>query len=125
MENKITIKEPYRTVLLVSLIFLLIKNLLLLVLLTDVESLIPAAIHIGIIYLIRQNHRFTEWAIRAWAIIYLLIFTGIKAGAKTLIILRGDGWEISSTRYYIDLFLVGVGIMVLIFSHKIFSDTGK
>ena len=110
----------FRHLLLFTISLLFFKNMAFCILLGDRSTLVPAFIHILLIYLIVKNHSFTAWAVRAWAIIYLLIFTGIKAGAKTLIIIRGDAWEINTARYYADLFLVIIGIMVAIFDEKIF-----
>ena len=78
----------------------------------------PFFLHIVLMYLLAKNHRFAEHVVWAWAIIYLLVFTGIKVGAKSLIIWRGDGWEINSLRYYIDLFLLSLGLLLIFFGNK-------
>ena len=119
--GKTIIKYPYRIILLIAISFLLIKNLLLAILLGDFPSLVPAAFHLLLIYLISKKIKYTEHVIRAWAVIYLIVFTGIKAGAKTLIILRGDSWEIDPLRYYIDVALVAIGVLVVVFDSWIFE----
>lgn len=96
------------------------------ILLGDFGSLIPAAIHSCLLYLISKNHRYTIQAIFLWAILYLLTLTGIKAAGKTLVILGGNGWEINTFRYSIDLFLVFLGTLIAIFHKKMiqFEEAG-
>lgn len=84
------------------------------ILLGELFSLIPAFIHVLIIYFLLSNHRYAKPAVFYWALFYLLILTGVKAGGKTLVILGGNGWEIDTLRYCIDLFLVFLGIVVLL-----------
>ena len=123
--DKASYTNPFRVVVLVALVLILLENLALTVLLPDLSSLIPATIHLLLIYLLVSNHRFARFFMHAWAIIYIFIFTGIQTAAKTLIIWRGDGWEVDSGRYNFDLFLLSVGVMVLFFEHKIFPDNPR
>ncbi len=92
------------------------------ILLGDFGSFIPVGLHIGLLYLILTNHKYTLSAISFWALFYLLIYTGVKAGGKSLVILSGNGWEINNLRYGIDLFLVAIGIVVLILRKKMISN---
>ncbi len=83
------------------------------ILLGDFSSLIPAFIHVLLIYFITSKHTYTTMAIFFWALYYLILITGVKAGGKTLVILSGNAWEINMLRYGIDLFLVFIGILVM------------
>ncbi len=89
------------------------------ILLGELFSLIPAAIHILLIYFLVFNHPYTKSAIFYWALFYLLILTGVKAGGKTLVIMGGNGWEIDSFRYGVDLFLVFLGVVVMVGRRRI------
>jgi len=117
-----TIKNPYRTILLVTITLLLLKNLVMAILLGDFGSLLPALVHVFLMVLIQKNHEFIKPAIYSWAVFYLLLLTGIKAGGKTLVIWSGKAWEIDMFRYQIDLLLVLIGVLVLIFRKKIFTQ---
>ena len=120
--KKKIIKSPYRMVLLLVVSLLLLKNISLTLLVADISAYIDIFIHCLIIFLIVKNHRFTEFVIWVWSTLYLFVYTGIKLGAKSLIIWRGDGWEINSQRYYIDLFLFSLGILLMVFGHKIYKE---
>ncbi len=87
----------------------------------DITVLLEASIYVLLLYFLVNNHEQTKVALLAWAGIYLVLMTGVKAGAKTLVIMAGNGWEIDSTRYQIDLFLVAVGFFVLLFRKHFFS----
>lgn len=115
------INQPYRSILLITIVFLLVKNISLTLLVVDISAYIDIFIHCLLIYLIVKNHRYTGTVLWVWATLYLFVYTGIKVGAKSLIILRGDAWEINMPRYYIDLFLVGLGLLLLIFGNKMFE----
>ena len=99
---------------------LLIKSLLIAVLMGDLSDLLPATINIILLFLLYKNSVQIKVAILSWAWIYLLILTGIKAGAKSLVILGGNGWEINTLRYGIDIFLVVLGLFIIIFRKYIF-----
>ncbi|MEO1262341.1 MAG: hypothetical protein AAFZ15_26275 [Bacteroidota bacterium] len=120
--KKKIIKTPYRILLLLVVTLLLIKNISLTLLIADISAYIDILIHSLIIYLIVKNHRFTEFVIWVWSTLFLFVYTGIKLGAKSLIIWRGDGWEINTQRYYIDLFLFLLGLLLMIFGHKIYKE---
>ena len=121
MEKKI-IKKPFRIVLLLTLVFILVKNISLTLLIPDVSAYIEITVHLTILYLVVKNHRLTDWAIWLWATLYLFAYTAVKVGAKSLIILRGDAWEINSTRYYIDVFLVVLGIIIMILGDRLYKE---
>jgi hypothetical protein len=87
----------------------------------DLSVLLEASIYLILLYFLIYNHPQTKVALLSWAVIYLLIMTGIKAGAKTLVIMGGNAWEINSIRYRIDLFLVVLGLVILLFRNKLFK----
>lgn len=88
----------------------------------DLSALLEASVYVLLLYFLIFNHSQTKVALLAWAGIYLIGLTGIKAGAKTLVIMGGNGWEINSTRYQIDLFLVALGCCIWLFRKKIFLE---
>ena len=87
----------------------------------DPSVLLEASIYVLLLYFLVHNHAQTKVALLSWAGIYLVLMTGVKAGAKTLVIMAGNGWEIDSTRYQIDLFLVAIGLVICIFSRRFFQ----
>ena len=91
-------------------------------LLGDLGAFPTIIMHVMLIYLISVDHEYTMLAIYAWAGFYLLLLTGIKAGAKTLVILGGNGWEINMLRYQIDIGLVVLGVLVLLFGRKMKAE---
>ena len=95
------------------------------ILLADISALLPIGIHVFLIFLIVSNQEQVRLSVQAWAILYLIILTGIKAGAKTLVILGGNAWEINMVRYKIDLITVGIGILILLFQKFMFSPKPK
>lgn len=90
------------------------------VLMGDPSALLEISIYLLLLYFLVNNHVQTKVALLSWAAFYLVSLTGIKAGAKTLVIMGGNGWEIDDTRYQMDLFLVFLGIFILIFNKKLF-----
>lgn len=86
----------------------------------DFSVLLEASIYLVLLYFLLYNHAQTKVALLSWAVFYLLILTGIKAGAKTLVILGGNAWEINNIRYGIDVFLVIVGLGIVLFRNYIF-----
>ena len=60
-------------------------------------------------------------AIWLWATLYLFAFTAVQVGAKSLIIMRGDSWEIDSSRYYIELFMIAIGILIMFLGDNIYK----
>lgn len=90
------------------------------VLMGDPSALLEISIYLLLLYFLVNNHVQTKVALLSWAGFYLFILTGIKAGAKTLVIMGGNGWEIDDTRYQMDLFLVALGLFILIFNKKLF-----
>ena len=86
----------------------------------DLSVLLEASIYVLLLYFLVNNHEQTKVALLSWAGIYLVLMTGVKAGAKTLVIMAGNGWEINSSRYQLDLFLVAVGFLVLLFRKYFF-----
>ncbi len=88
----------------------------------DVSALLEASIYVVLLYFLLNNHIQTKVALLSWAGIYLILMTGVKAGAKTLVIMGGNGWEINSTRYQIDLFLVAIGFLIIIFRNHFFRE---
>lgn len=88
----------------------------------DFSALLEASIYILLLYFLISNHEQTKIALLSWAGIYLIIMTGIKAGAKSLVIMGGNGWEINTTRYRLDLFLVALGIFILLFRKYLFQE---
>ncbi|MEM1121531.1 MAG: hypothetical protein AAGJ18_13865 [Bacteroidota bacterium] len=91
------------------------------VLMGDFSALLEISIYLVLLYFIIYNHVQTKVAVLSWAAFYLVSLTGIKAGAKTLVIMGGNGWEINTTRYQIDIFLVILGIFLLSFHKKLFQ----
>ena len=87
----------------------------------DITAYLEIVIHLIILYLILQNHRFTETAIWLWATLYLFAFTAVQAGAKSLIIMRGDSWEVDKVRYYIELFMIILGLFFMFLGEKIYD----
>lgn len=110
--------KTFRITLIITLVFLLLKNLAMTVLLGDLSSLIPAAIHLILIYLLQINYKHNKVIIALWALFYLVILNGVVAGGKTLVILSGNAWEINMLRYGIDLFLLALGILILCFRKR-------
>jgi len=92
------------------------------VLMGDVSALLEASIYVLLLYFLLSNHEQTKVAFLSWAGIYLIVLTGIKAGAKSLVIMGGNGWEINTTRYQIDLFLVGLGFFIILFRKYLFQE---
>ena len=88
----------------------------------DPSVLLEASIYVLLLYFLVNNHAQTKVALLSWAVIYLVVLTGVKAGAKTLVIMGGNGWEINSTRYRIDLFLVAIGFFICIFYKRFFQE---
>lgn len=121
MSKKI-LKSPLRTTLIIVISLLLIKNISIAALLFDGSAIIDLFVHSLLLFIIIKNYRYTRFLIWVWATLYLFVYTGIKAGAKSLIILRGDSWEINMSRYYIDLFLVVFGLVLLIFEDKLYKE---
>ncbi len=101
---------------------MLFRELFIGVLMGDFSALLEASIYILLLYLLISNHEQTKVALLSWAGIYLIIMTGIKAGAKSLVIMGGNGWEINSTRYKLDLFLVALGFLIIIFRKYLFIE---
>ena len=91
----------------------------------DLSVLLESSIYILLLYFLINNHVQTKVALLSWAAIYLVLMTGVKAGAKTLVIMGGNGWEINSTRYQIDLFLVSIGFFILLFRKHFFQESAK
>jgi len=91
------------------------------VLMGNPSVLLESSIYVLLLYFLINNHAQTKVALLSWAGIYLILLTGVKAGAKTLVIMAGNGWEINSTRYQFDLFLVALGFFICIFSKQIFQ----
>jgi len=89
----------------------------------DLSVLLEASIYVLLLYLLLKNHVQTKVALLSWAAIYLVLMTGVKAGAKTLVIMGGNGWEINATRYRIDLFLVATGFCILLFRKYLFQKS--
>ena len=87
----------------------------------DPSALLESSIYILLLYFLINNHAQTKVALLSWAGIYLILLTGVKAGAKTLVIMAGNGWEINPTRYRIDLFLVAIGFFICIFHKQFFQ----
>ena len=112
------IRNPYRSILIIAFAFLTIKNLLLVVLLGDFFSMIPALVSLILIYLILIKHRFAYSGVYYWALFYLFIYNGVKAGGKTLVILSGNSWEINKLTYGIDLCLVAIGLLVILIGKR-------
>lgn len=92
------------------------------VLMGDFSALLEISIYLLLLYFLINNHVQTKVALLSWAAFYLVMLTGVKAGAKTLVIMGGNGWEIDDTRYQIDLFLVSLGLFILIFNKKLFLE---
>ncbi|GEM_PF-5308047 len=91
------------------------------ILMGDVSALLESSIYVLLLYFLINNHAQTKVALLSWAGIYLILMTGVKAGAKTLVIMAGNGWEINSTRYQLDLFLLAVGFLICIFRKQFFQ----
>ncbi|MEM6317328.1 MAG: hypothetical protein AAF960_06640 [Bacteroidota bacterium] len=117
----IYLKRGYKLFFLLIISCLLLRELLMGVLMGDPTVLLEGSIYLLMLYFISKNHEQTKTALLAWAAIYLIGLTGVKAGAKTLVILSGNGWEIDDTRYRIDLFLVGLGFFILLFRNAFFE----
>ena len=92
------------------------------VLMCDFSALLEISIYCLLLYFLVSNHPQTKVALLSWAAFYLVILTGIKAGAKTLVIMGGNGWEINTTRFRIDVFLVILGVFILVFHKKLFAE---
>jgi len=101
---------------------LLFRELFVGVLMGDFSALLEASIYVLLLYFLLSNHEQTKVAFLSWASIYLILLTGIKAGAKSLVIMGGNGWEINTTRYQIDLFLVGLGFFIILFRNYLFQE---
>jgi len=101
---------------------LLFRELFFGVLMGDLSALLEASIYVLLLYFIMSNHEQTKVALLSWAGIYLILLTGIKAGAKSLVIMGGNGWEINSTRYRLDLFLVALGFFIILFRKFLFQE---
>ncbi len=118
----IQLKKTYRYFFGVLIALLLFRELFFGVLMGDFSALLEASIYILLLYFLISNHEQTKIALLSWAGIYLIIMTGIKAGAKSLVIMGGNGWEINTTRYRLDLFLVALGIFILLFRKYLFQE---
>ena len=88
----------------------------------DLSVLLEASVYILLLYFLLSNHEQTKVALLSWAGIYLIVLTGIKAGAKSLVIMGGNGWEINTTRYQMDLFLVVLGFLIMFFRKFLFQE---
>lgn len=88
----------------------------------DPTALLDFSIYIILLYFLIYNHEQSKVALLSWAIFYLILLNGIKTGAKTLVIMGGNGWEINSVRYRLDLFLFALGLFILIFRKHIFLE---
>lgn len=98
------------------------RELLVGILMGDISVLLEASIYVLLLYFLINNHVQTKVALLSWAGIYLILMTGVKAGAKTLVIMGGNGWEINTSRYQIDLFLVFVGFIIILFRNQLFQE---
>jgi len=87
----------------------------------DFSALLEASVYVVLLYFLISNHEQTKVALLSWAGIYLILLTGIKAGAKSLVIMGGNGWEINATRYQMDLFLVALGVCIILFRKYLFK----
>lgn len=115
------LSNSFRSLLIITLSFLIVKDLAMVVLLGDFSSLISILVHFVLVYLIYTQHTYARNAVFFWALFYLFIMTGVKAGGKTLVILSGNAWEINMLRYGIDLFLVVLGIIILFLSRRLIN----
>lgn len=86
----------------------------------DLSALLEISIYLILLFFLINNHVQTKVALLSWAAFYLVILTGIKAGAKTLVIMGGNAWEINTFRYQTDLFLVALGIFIIAFHKTLF-----
>lgn len=86
----------------------------------DFSALLEASIYVLLLYLLLTSHIQVRVALLAWAGIYLIGLTGIKVGAKTLVIMGGNAWEINMIRYRLDLFLFFLGILIILFRKYLF-----
>ena len=119
------LKKSYRYVFIGLIIALLLKKLIMAILMGDYSALIEALIYVLLLYFLIFDHALTQVALMSWAVFYLMLLTGIKAGAKTLVIMGGNGWEIDSFRYGVDLFQVGIGLFILVFRKQLFEKRGE
>ena len=101
---------------------MLFRELFVGVLMGDFSALLEASIYVLLLYFLLSNHEQTKVAFLSWASIYLIVLTGIKAGAKSLVIMGGNGWEINPIRYRMDLFLVGLGFFIIFFRKYLFQE---
>ncbi|MEZ4935782.1 MAG: hypothetical protein R2788_27055 [Saprospiraceae bacterium] len=120
--NKKIIKPPYRIILLLTLLLILAENITLTLLIPDISAYFEILIHLLILYFVIKNHRFTAFAIWLWATLYLFAYTAVRVSLKSLIIMRGDGWEIDSARFYLEVFLLSLGFLLMFFADKIYVE---
>ena len=105
-------ERPLHPLIKLLIVFLLLYSIWKFAILFDSESLLPIVLMTVLLLADTYNFEHTRLLYQGWIVLILILMYGVKAGAKTLVILGGNAWEIDSSRYYMDIFLFALGLIL-------------